>query len=805
MRGLLRTPVFTCTILFTLALTIGASTAIFTAADALLFKPLPVKDPEALVTFALTDAKGRTHHYFPLPFADRLQSSEMFSDVIAVNTKGLSFAYDERTERITGEVVTPNFFSALGLTPVLGRAFAARTGAVNWAPEAVLSYSFWKRRFQGDPQIVGRIIRINTYPFTVVGVAPSSFLDVHQGRDPDIRIPVLPLGQEIPQLEILGANQDFDFIARLAPRVNKAQAQAIANSQLHEFGRSSSDRRYRDAGLGNLLVVPGERGWPELEKEYKIPVIVLFVLVLTATLIACANIASMMLARATSRAKEFAVRSCLGANRSRLITQVLLESHTLSWCGGLGGLAVAYWMAKLLLRFLPQGAIRLALDLQLSAHSILFTFLLCTMAALLFGLTTAVQVMSADLTAAFGRNQSASIGTAGRVRKTLAIVQIALSLTLLVVSGLFIRTVFNLYPNIDYPYAEGTLTFTMQPQQELYSPERVRFVTSEVMRRVASISGIQDVGLAENGPFSGRENRDILQVAGHSPLEVESDVVSPGLLNALGLNIVSGRDFSSSDEPGSPGVVVVSQSVARMLFPNQDPIGRHVQLLSARGSKLHPLNGIPEFQVIGIVGDLHYYDVRRLTPVVFFTFQTDSPYAPTLHVRIASGKPNDFTHVIKREFDAVDTGFPVFNVRTLADRMRDAIARERMIADLSSSLGGFSLFLAGIGIYGVLAYSVARRTREFGIRIALGSTTSGILWLVWRETLLIVGIGTMAGFSLSMIASKLLKNRVYGISPSDPSTVLAAIAILLIIAITATSIPALRASRIDPVIALRFE
>lgn len=804
-RSLARAPVFTCTVLLTLTLTIGAGTAVFTVADTLLFKPLPVKDPKGLVTFALPGAKGQIRYYFPLSFARQLRSVNVFSDIIGINIRNLSFEAGERTERITGEVVTPNFFSVLGLTPARGQWFSANVISGNWAPEAVLSYSFWKKRFHGDPTIVGKVIRINTYPFTIIGVAPASFLDVHQGQDPDVRIPVLPPGQEIPQLEILGANQDFDFIARLASNVNQIQAQAAVNIQFKKRGQSNSEGLYHEDNLDHLLVVPGERGWPDLEKDYTTPVVVLFVLILIAIFIACTNIAGMMMVRASVRHREFAIRLCLGASRFRLISQILLESLALSWCSGLAGLAAAYWIGQLLLDFLPQRTIRMALDLQLTIHSIIFTFSFCTLAALLFGLGAALQTMPTNLIAALKENSGGSIRGIGNSRKTLVVVQIVLSLTLLAVGGLFIHTVVNLYRDTDYPYATNTLTFTIQPQQELYSPERIRSMMSTVVRNISSVPGVQAVGLADNGPFTGRQNRDLLRLPGHAPLEVTSDVVSPGFLNAIGLNILAGRDFTASDEPRAARVVILSQSAAQMLFPGQDPIGRHVQFLSARGTRLHPLNGIPDLRIIGVVRDVHYYDIRRLTPAVFFTFQADPPFAPTVYVRLASGNPDNFMSAIKQELDVVDMGFPVFNVRTLADRMHAMTARERMIADLSSSLGLISLFLVGLGIYGIMAYSVARRTREFGVRIALGSTQAGIVWLVWREILLLVNIGVIIGLSLAISASKILTNRLYGVSSFDLISLLTAALALLTIATAATCIPATRASRIEPAAALRSE
>ncbi len=614
MRGLLRNPVFTSTAVVSLALGIGANTAIFTAVDALLFKPLPVRDPASLVTFSVPDERGHLRRDFSLRFASQLRSSGAFSDVIAADSDGLSFTFGGRAERIMGEVVTPNFFSALGLAPLLGQTFTPDVIAGKWVPEAVLSYSFWKVRFGGDPRIIGRVIRLNTYPFTIVGVSPSSFLDLHQGQDPELRIPVLPPGQEIRQIEILGAGQEFSLIGRLAPGVSWARAQAVADAHLHEFARTSPEDRYRRVGYGRLRLLSAERGWPELAQDYEAPITVVFLLVLVALLIACANVASMLLARAAARRREFAVRSSLGAGRGRLIRQIIVESLLLSLLGGALGLLVARWVAEFLLHFLPQGHIHLVLDLRLDAHSFVFTFLLSIAAALLFGFTAAVQSTRGDLAAALKTDSNASVGSSTSLRKTLVAFQIAFSLTLLVLAGLFVRTVFNLRPAAEYPQAQSTLVFTMKPQQEIYSPDRIRSITADLVERVSSIPGVQAAGIAENGPFASRTGRDVVQVPGRSPVEVSSDVVTPGLLNAIGLPLLAGRDFTPSDKPGSPNVVILSQSLAQMLFPNQNALGRTIELPSARGSVLYPLNGVQYFRIVGIVRDAHYYDVHRLTP-----------------------------------------------------------------------------------------------------------------------------------------------------------------------------------------------
>ena len=388
-RSLLRNPAFTATAVLSLALGIGANTAIFTAISTIFLKSLAVRDPATLVTFSAINKRGQSIDSFPLGFAHQLQSSSAFSDVIVASSDGLSFQLGSgRVERIMGEVVTPNFFSALGLKTVVGEGFSTDVRHGQWAAEAVLSYSFWKSRFAGDPNIIGRIVRLNTYPFIVVGVSPPSFYDLHQGQDPELRIPVLPPGRKLSELNILSPEQDFELMARLAPGVGHVQGQAAASLQLQEFTRTRSDLGTR---LTGLRMLPGNRGWPELADDFKTPLAVLFLLVLLVLLIACMNVANMSLARTEARRREIAVRTSLGAGRGRLVQQMITESILLAFVAGLVGLLIARYVSSFLLSFLPQGHIHFVLDLHLGRDSVAFTFGLSLVAALLFGLTAAYQ------------------------------------------------------------------------------------------------------------------------------------------------------------------------------------------------------------------------------------------------------------------------------------------------------------------------------------------------------------------------------------------------------------------------------
>jgi predicted permease len=798
-RGLVRNPAFTATAIISLALGIGANTAIFTAVSAIFLKPLAVRDPSTLVTFSAIDARGLRRNSFPLAFASQLAAFGALRDVIATSSDGLSFQYGDRAERIMGEVVTPNFFPALGIKPVLGEGFSGDVRSGKWAPEAVLSYSFWKGRFAGDPSVIGRSIRLNTHPFTIVGVSPSSFYDLHQGQDPEVRVPLLPLGRKLSELNLLNPEQDFHLMARLAPGMSRGAAQSAASIQLREFTRSSPDAQTRRLGYRELRIVPGARGWPVLSAQFKTPLIVLFLLVFVVLLIACANVANMSLARAGVRRREIAVRASLGAGRGRLIQQMIIESLLLACFAGIAGFLVARYVSQFLLHFLPQGHIQLVLDLRPTPGSLVFTLGLSALAALLFGLTTAFQSTRGNLVSGLKSDSNGSVGgaEAHMLKKALLVGQIAFSLALLIVAGVFIRTVLNLRPDTDFPDSSRILAFTMKPQQEIYNASRVRTIVDEVIRRVSALPGVEAVGLAESGPFSSLPLGDVVQVSGRAPVAIEMDIATPGLLKTLGLHLRSGRDFTPGDGPESLKVVILNQSLAQALFPNQLPLGRIIDLPRAEG----PLH----FRVIGVVADTHYFDLHRIQPTAFFAFQLGPPYMPTLHVRVASSNAAAYIPAIRREFDALDKGFPVFNVRTLSDRIDDALARERMIADLSTIFGALALGLAAVGLYGVFTYSVTQRTREIGLRMALGSNIPDVLWLVTRDALLLAGIGIGIGSAVAVGGTYFLSNQLYGVAPADPLNLIASAASMLLIALLAVFLPAWRASRTDPMIALRHD
>jgi predicted permease len=802
-RTLLRSPIFALTAVLSLALGIGANTAIFTTLDAMLWRPLPVEKPDELVSIGRILQNGRASTLFPARLRDDLQRTGAFTDVIGVTEDGLSFAYDGRAERIMGSAVTPNYFTFLGVKTILGEPFSAGVRDGHWAAEAVLGYRFWKNRFGGDPTVIGRAIHLNTYPFTIVGVSEGAYYDENRGLDPEIRVPIMPAGQSLKEMQLISVSQDdgWHTMARLKPGVSLVQATSISDRLYQDYLRNSKQPGDRNR-TAHAQVRPGAIGYTQYLDEFATPLFVVFGLVGGVLLIACTNVANMLLARATARQRELALRCSLGAGRGRLIRQMLSESVLLASIGGALGIALAYWSGPLLLHFMPRSNITLAVDLHPDSRALAFTFGLAILTGILFGLVPAVSATRGDLAGTLKADSAGSIGepSAAAFRRILVSAQVAFSLVLLIAAGLFVRTASNLRPKDLGVNPNQVLQFMIKPQQEIYTDARMRIMLTELLRRIRETPGVDSVNLAHPGPFTGYNGDGTpVHVPGHQPVNAEEDDVTSGFIQTFGLQLVAGRDFADSDTRGSLPVAVINQKLAGALFGRENPIGRTFEW-----DRPGPAHG--SYQVIGVVADAVYFNLRGAPrPMVFLTFQNYPPYMPVVHVRTNNPDTATMMTAMRRVFDQVDKGFPVFNVKTMSMQIDDALARERMVADLAAAFGMLALVLASVGLYGILAFSVARRTREIGIRMALGSGAGSMIWMVAKEALRLVAAGCVAGIVIAIAAGRLISANLYGVSVADPGTIAVAAAAMLLIAVLAVLGPALRASRIDPLVALRCE
>lgn len=803
-RGFRTNPGFTCTAVVSLALGIGANSAIFSALDAALWKPLPVADPQTLVNFSITRAQGDDDETdLPAAFAHQLRDSGIFRSLIVSSSDGLSFSYnDGPAERVIGQIVSPDYFRALGVLPILGRDFSEQQHG-RWAAEAVLSYSFWRRRFGGDPGIIGRTIRLNTYPFTVVGIQPPSFFGVSRGSDYELRIPFLPDGQELKQIkEIDGLPARWlGTVARLKPGQTLAQAEAAADAQLQTFLQTTPIEEFREAGLHHLRLSPGARGDSERTLQFAKPLYVLMVLVGIVLLIACANVASMLLARATARSRELSIRASIGASRGRLLQQLLTEGLLLSFIGGGVGVLVAYSAASLIVGFIPDGHVSIVLDLHPDNRVLLFTFAIAALTGILSGLVPALQA-SKGMASAVLRSATTSLdGNRGNIglRRILIISQVAFSLLLLVAADTFVHTLADLRPSDLHMNPNRVLVFTLKPQREIYSEQQRLEISEELVRRAAQIPGVQSTALAEYGPLGTRLGRSLITAPGGTSVRADTDQVTPGFFSTIGLPLLSGRDFTDRDTSTTAPVAVIDQGVAHALFPNQSPLGRTFYT----GPQQHPRG---PFQIVGVTASARYYDLHKAPqPLVWFAIRQQPPFMPTLHVTLNDRDVPSVIVATRQIMARLAPGVPMFNIRTMDSRIQDSMMQERMIANLSGGFGALAIALTAVGLYGILAYSVLRRTKEIGIRRALGSSAASILWLIVREAVWLVSAGSIVGVTIAIEASHLWSRYFTTIHPVTPSIFGLCIAAMLLLSSAAAMIPSLRACHVDPLSSLRHE
>jgi predicted permease len=821
-RMLLKAKGFTVTAVLSLALGIGANTAIFSLLDAVLLKALPIERPEQLVVVA-TSATGTAGTVFAGPggpsivssfsypiFRELRDKSPVFSGVFGHDVLPMSMSGGGQTERVLGELVSGNFFSVLGVHPHLGSVFTDSDDETPGAHAvAVVSYNFWQRRFSANPEIIGQTINLNGYPFEVIGVAAPGFQGIEVGIAPDVRIPIMMNGavRSGPPVFENRQNSWLATMARLKPRISVEEAQA-ATDTVFQIAREPDVRSIKgdapDARIFKSLrihLASAKTGVSSLSRQFSQPLIILMCLVGVVLFIACLNVATLLLARSATRQKEIAVRLALGAGRLRLVRQLLTEGVLLSVLGGAMGLVFARWGVELLLGFLPQGRIPTVLEITPDLRILGFTIGVTMLTALLFGLAPALQATRPDLIPAL-KNEVVVTGGSRRweLRRLLVIMQVALSLFLLIGAGLFVRSLQNLRAVDDGYNADQVVTFAMDPAQSGYKLDQLRDFFTGLGERLEVLPGVKSVSFVRNTPLSGRFSRIGIEVPGYQSRPDEEMAVllnqaSSQFFATFGTPILMGRDFGAEDTPDSPKVVIVNESLTRHFFGSENPLGKRLSLESYK-----------DLEIVGVVADARYRNLKDPSPQTAYIAysQYASMNQRTLCVR-GAGDANALIAAVRREVNSLDPNLPVFNVKTFADQIDESVSRERLVALLSSFFGLFALLLASLGLYGVMAYAVARRTREIGIRLALGASAGNVLWLVLRETMLVLIVGIAIGLPAALGAAQLIEGLLFGLTPADPLTIILATLVMIVISAVAGYLPARRASRVDPMVALRYE
>ena len=823
LRAFVKNPAFTAVVVLTLALGIGANTAIFTLMDQVLLRFLPVEDPERLVILdAPGQFSGSSHSHNQLapishPMFEGLRDrNTVFAGVLAHYTAPVHLTSGSQTDSVNGDLVSGTFFDVLGLKPAAGRLFTPDDDRIPGGhPVVVLSHGFWTRRFGGDPKVVGQTVRVNDHPMTVIGVSPRGFHGVEVGEAEDVFVPIMMQAQVIPTWDRGVGDWRARWLtamARLKAGVSQTEARAGINllyrQLLEEDAQhlTSKSERFRTAFLAKQLELrPGARGTSGLRDQSRTPLFVLMGMVGLVLLIACANVANLLLARASSRQREMAVRLALGAGRTRLVRQLLVESVVLSIAGGVLGLVFAAWTGDLLLGALPiEGAARV-LTAEPDLRVGLFALGLSLLTGLAFGLAPAFQSTRPALAPTLKSEAGAVIGGAVpfRFRKGLVVAQVALSLLLLIGAGLFARSLMNLRTLDPGFEPERLLAFSVDPSLNGHDPARRLALCKQIQDGIAVEPGVRSVSLAREALMTNSEWSSNITVEGYESKEDEDmspgfNGVGPGFFSTLGMPLLAGRELDDGDVLERPKVAVVNERFARYFFGDQDPIGRRFGI-GAGQVRL-------DITIVGLVRDGKSSSLREKPHRFVYV-----PYAQqanvggvTFYVRSAAD-PEALAGRLRKVVQRADANLPVTGLKTMRVQIGESLFVERMVAALSAAFGFLATLLAAVGLYGVMSYAVSLRTREIGIRVALGAERRAVLFMVLKEVAILAALGVAIGLPSGYGLGRLVETQLFGLTARDPLTFATATATLLLAALLAGYIPASRATRVDPMVALRYE
>jgi len=798
-RTLGKTPAFSLVAILSLALGIGVNAALFSLTDAMLLRALPVKNPQELVEFVMKSG-GSMMTNLPHPVFERFrQDRSVLSDVFAFYDSTLAFGAGGITQPATAHAVSGCFFPSLGVPSLMGRTIGPdddQVGAVNQV--AVLSYPFWSRRFGRDPSILGASVHLAGERVTIVGVMPPQFFGLDRERVPDLWIP-LAAGRDPGDLWVLGRLRPGISIARA-----RAQLSPLFHQALEDELQSSSQGWDLKAFLSSKLLVNRASGGTSGVRwdywDYSNTLKILIGLTGLVLLIACANLANLLMARSAARSREIGIRLALGAGRWRLVRQLMTENLLLSLTGGALGVLVAGWGHRLMLGFLVDDPLSVALDFQLDYRLLGFGLALSVTTGLLFGLMPAIRATRAEMSGAIYSAGSQRGAWNVPLAKGLLAFQIGLSMMLLIGAGLFARSLRNLGA-ADLGFARENLALMDVGATGKTAEARQRF-WMETARRVARLPAVRSVALAGDAVFgNGGWNQTVWIERPGQPAQnadVSDNLVSPGFFATAGIPVLTGREFGEQDRENSPPVALVNRTFARRFFANGNPIGKRF------GDDGQGSSG--RYEIVGVVGDAKYGSVReRIRPMVFRPmWQAPARAAVVLHVRTVS-PPAALAPAIQREIQTIDGEAMIGEIKTLPQVIRGQLREDRMFAMLASFFALLALALGAIGIYGIVAYRVARRTAEIGIRVALGAQRSDVLWLVMRETLILLAAGAAVGVPASLVAARLVKSQLFALDPWDPLTIASATIVLFAAGALAGFLPARSAASLEPTRALRSD
>jgi predicted permease len=833
---------WTTIVVLSLALGIGANTALFSAINGLLLTSLPVKDPDTLVRFRFSGRNdmvtSSSGYGFLKPAADGSQvrasfSYPMFQQFVADNQTmtdlfacapfgRVSVVVDGQAEIATAFISSGNYYQILGVTTRAGRTILPEDDRPTAAPVAVISSKYWHSRFGTDPAVVGKVVKINNVPVTIVGVISPRFTGVQQptGTPPDISVPLaldsqlaIGFGKGPPRMSD-PTYWWLQVMGRLKPGGTAAQVQGNLEEVFRQTARSgmdsflkalSEEERARSSNrnrteIPRLRVESGARGVYDVNTNDLRAVTILCVVVALVLLIVCANVANLLLSRATTRQKELSVRLSLGATRGRLIRQLLTESLLLASMGGALGILVGYWGKQLLPG--PPGQMT-ALDWRI----LIFVLALTGLTGLIFGIAPAFRGTGMNVNTALKETSRGVVGSRSMLGKSLLIVQVAISLVLLVGAGLFLRTLQNLR-HVEVGFnPQNLLLFRVNPSLNRYDEKRMSSLYRDMIDRIGTVPGVRGVALSAPALLSGSVNSTSIYVQGraYDPAvrnqnnDINRLVISPNFFELMEIPVLLGRSFTDRDDASSQKVVIINESAVRKYFPNENPVGRRF------GSSIETSG---DLEVVGVLRDVKYDSVRDAAPpTMYVPYQQARVGSPVFEVRTA-GLPASATGAVREAVRQIDPNLPLMDVSTQIEQVEQRFMQEKLFAQAYSLFGILALLLAAIGLFGLMSYNVSRRTNEIGIRMALGAQRQDVLRLVMRESMILVAIGVVSGLAIALGAGKLvttLSTLLFGLPPTDAMTIVVATCVMVVVAAIAGYIPARRASKVDPMVALHYE
>lgn len=823
LRAIRRSPLFATVAILSLALGIGANTAIFTLMDQLMLRPLPVKNPDQLVMLYQRGSHngnnmGDRMQSYPI-YQDFQQKAALLSEVFCRRTIESSVSVNNQTERVDAELVSGNYFTALGVKPALGRVLNSREDDRQYLghPVAVLSYDYWVNRFAKDPTILGQKILVNNYPLTVVGVSAEGFAGLDPSRSTQLRVPIQMMPVMVPQWTFLKMDDRRSRWVQVFARLKNGQTLETVKPQLQVLFRQIREyemtlpaartwsnymrARFMD---GTIDLSAASSGYSQLRNSFSTALIVLMCMVGLVLLIACANVANLLIARSFSRQKEIAVRLSLGASRGQLVRQLLVESLLLAFAGGVAGVALAVAMTKGLLALVPSEGSPLLIRAEPDSRILIFTLSLTVLTGLVFGLVPALRASRPDLWSTLKDAVGSVSGSGGSLylRKGLVMAQVALSFLLLFGAGLFVRSLFNLQAtDTGFDEMDNLVTFQVSPALNGYDGLRATRLYTDLLEQIRALPGIKSASLASVALLSGNEWDSTMSVEGHTAKDGEDmqafiNSLSPGYFETMGISLLEGRDFDRRDIKEDAKVAIVNQRFAKHYFGDRSAIGRHLGRGSRPDTKL-------DVQIIGVVEDTLYEGPREGVRRQVFV-PNWGKQGVAFYVRTSLGS-HSAHGLLRTAVKKLDVGLPIYQMKTLAAQLDETLLTERLIALLSAGFGMLATLLAAIGLYGVMAFVVARRTKELGLRMALGAQPREVIWMVMREVLTLLGLGLLVGVPTAILLGRYVAAQLYGIEANDPWVAGTSMLLLILVASLAGFIPARRASRIDPIVALRYE